>query len=123
MVKLKQKPLKCRRYKCGAYCNAAMAEYWGGDPERCPDYKYAPALYEQATNNNIVKEIKMAKYINVEELERKIFEEQDRLKSDDDATWERNKPYFKGLAMAHALIRECDDVISLEKSKFTQEDS
>lgn len=65
----------------------------------------------------------MAKYINAEELTRRIVEEQNKLQSNDDTIWERNKPYFKGLSALHEIIRECDDVICIEKCKFTQEDS
>lgn len=65
----------------------------------------------------------MAKYVNVEELLRRVSEEQNKLKSDDDRIWERNKNLFKGLAMVHALLRECNDVIDVNRCSFTQDDS
>lgn len=64
----------------------------------------------------------MAKYVNIDELVAKINEEQEKLKNDNDKIWKINKPYFDALAMVHAMIRECEDVISINKSLYDLED-
>lgn len=48
----------------------------------------------------------MEDLISRTELLKKVREAQDRLQSNDDKIWERNKKYLKGLAWAHRLILE-----------------
>ena len=46
----------------------------------------------------------VAEYIEREALLAQITEAQVSLESDNDAVWELNKKYFKGLAWAHRLV-------------------
>lgn len=48
----------------------------------------------------------MARYIDADELEKAIDDAQTSLQTNNDKTWEINKPYFKGLAWARALVIE-----------------
>lgn len=49
----------------------------------------------------------MAKrYIDADELEKAIDDAQTSLQTNNDKMWEINKPYFKGLAWARALVIE-----------------
>lgn len=45
-------------------------------------------------------------YIERGALHRAIEEAQIKLESNDDKVWSRNKPYYKGLAMARAILNE-----------------
>ena len=66
----------------------------------------------------------MARYIDADELEKAIDDAQEdlqsRSKGSDDA-WEINKPYFKGLAWARALLNEepTADVAEVKHGEWT----
>ena len=62
----------------------------------------------------------MARYIDVETLEGKINEAQERLSSTDDKMWEINKPYFKGLAWARSYIENqpTADVVEVKHGEW-----
>ena len=48
----------------------------------------------------------MARYIDADKLTKKIDEAQTSLESNVDRVWNRNKPFYKGLAWARGLVNE-----------------
>ena len=48
----------------------------------------------------------MARYIDADKVHEGVEALQISLESNNDAIWEKNKPYYKGLAMARAVINE-----------------
>lgn len=61
----------------------------------------------------------MAEYIERETLRKEIEKAQTSLESNDDKVWNRNKPYFKGLAWANRLILDAPaaDVVEVVRCK------
>lgn len=53
---------------------------------------------------------------------KQIFEEQEKLKTDNDDLWEQNKAYFKGLAYANRLIIDAPTVEQPQGKWISQED-
>lgn len=62
----------------------------------------------------------MARYIDADELEKAIDDAQTSLQTNNDKMWEINKPYFKGLAWARALVIEqpTADVVEVKHSRW-----
>jgi hypothetical protein len=61
-------------------------------------------------------------YIERKALVEEIREAQRRLESCDDIKWERNKPYFKGLAWAHRIVLDAPaaDVVEVRHGEWVQ---
>ena len=62
----------------------------------------------------------MERYIDADELEKAIDDAQTSLQTNNDKMWEINKPYFKGLAWARALVIEqpTADVAEVKHSRW-----
>ena len=62
----------------------------------------------------------MARYIDADELEKAIDDAQTSLQTNNDKMWEINKPYFKGLAWARALVIEqpTADVVEVKHGEW-----
>lgn len=56
----------------------------------------------------------MSDLISRSALLEQIKEAQVKLESNKDSVWERNKPYYKGLAWAHRLILDSEAVDAVE---------
>lgn len=61
----------------------------------------------------------MARYIDADKLTKKIDEAQTSLESNVDRVWNRNKPFYKGLAWARGLVNEqpTADVVEVVRCK------
>lgn len=59
-------------------------------------------------------------YIERKALVEEIRKAQRRLESCDDIKWERNKPYFKGLAWAHRIVLDAPaaDVVEVKHGEW-----
>lgn len=56
----------------------------------------------------------MSKYIDADDLLEKIKEAQTSLVSDNDAIWQLNQKYYKGLAWANRLVQDATAVDAVE---------
>jgi hypothetical protein len=54
------------------------------------------------------------RYVDADYILEQIYNAQESLETNDDKLWSRNKPYFKGLAWANAIISEAP-VVNVEE--------
>ena len=61
----------------------------------------------------------MSRYIDADKVNEEIDTIQTSLESNDDKVWHKNKPYYKGLAMARSVINEqpTADVVEVVRCK------
>lgn len=89
MSKTIQRPLACRNAHCGAMCSIADAEdmftFFGGNPNKCPNYERRDDLYRQP---ELLDKLKKARE-EIDDLDR--YFDNDYFSSNNDAMFKCNE--------------------------------